>query len=284
MKMNQIKSYVPLLGISLIFAIPSTRSAAIDWNTVGIWALDWLRAFATFLFLGLLAIWIIPKPLNRWSEVVRRSPLKSFGAGILVVIVGYAGIILLIALVLALGIFLIVLKLNDLGSAVLTLGLPAVGLLLGALNFTIAFVSKLVVIFFLGKILLERVSPKALKHNFWPLLLGLVIYLLLRAIPWLGWGIGVVVTLIGLGAIWLGLSRPKSTSELASDPELDTAVENSSPAEATAEIEAAAGMEQAQINPLSDELANPPGQESKNPGSQPGSSDDSQEVDPQVGD
>jgi hypothetical protein len=284
MKMNPIKSFFPLLGIFIIFAIPSSRHTAIDWNAIGIWALDWVRAFVTFLILGLLAIWIIPKPLNRWSEVVRRAPMKSFGVGILVVIVGYAGILLLMALILALGIFLIVIKLSDLGSAVLTLGLPALGLILGVLNFVIAFVSKLVVIFFFGKILLERLSAKALKHNIWPLLVGLVIYLLVRAIPWLGWVIGVVVTLIGLGAIWLGLSRPKAAVEAAAAPASGTTGGNAPPAEAPIQLDETAALEQALEGAPPGEMGNTPDQESSGAGDQSGKPSESPGIDVQAGD
>ena len=261
MKMDRTKSLLPLLGISMIIAFPGSHTAAIDWNSIGFWALDWLRAFVTFFVLGLLAIWIIPKPLHRWSEVVRQSPLKSFGAGILVVIVGYAGALLLFALTLAFGIFLIVITLGDLGGVVLTIGLPAVGLFFTVLNFIIAFVSKLVVIFFLGKILLERLSPKALKHNIWPLLLGLVIYLLVRAIPWLGWAVGVIVTLVGLGAIWLDLSHPKAV------------VENSPAVE-----------EQAAEEPQPDDLETIPVVEGLDTEYQPGEANAEAEVDSQVGD
>ncbi|MBP1692277.1 MAG: hypothetical protein H6Q37_160, partial [Chloroflexi bacterium] len=44
------------------------------------------------------------------------------------------------------------------------------------------------------------------------------IYLLLRAIPWLGWAIGSVATLVGLGAIWLGLFSRSAAVEAAVEP------------------------------------------------------------------
>jgi hypothetical protein len=284
MKINQIKSLFPILGIFMFIAMPSSRYAAIDWNSVSAWASIWLRSFLTFLVLGLLAIWIIPKPLNRWSEVVRRSPLKSLGSGILVVILGYVGIVLVFVLTLAFGIFLIVIKLNDLGSAILTLGLPAIGLLFGALNFIVAFLSKLVVIFFLGKILLESASPKALKHNFWPLLLGLVIYLLVRAIPWLGWAVGVIVTLVGLGAIWLGLSQPKAAVEMAVPPASENAVESAPAAEVPVQPAQVAVEEEILEKPQPADPVKAPDLVSLDQGEQPGEFSESPEIDSQAGD
>lgn len=182
---------------------------------VGAWLLYWFRDLATFIALGLLVIWLIPRPLNRWAEAARRSPIKSFGIGIVVIIVGYVGFVILFALVLALGIFLYMIRFNDLGGAIIGLGLPATATAFGALNVFVAFISKLVVAFLFGKLLFERWYPKALAHNIWPLLLGVTVYLLIRAIPWLGWAVGSVATLVGLGAIWLGLSR-KATHEVTS--------------------------------------------------------------------
>ena len=52
--------------------------------------------------------------------------------------------------------------------------------------------------------LLNWLAPKYDGGLIWPLVLGLLLYTFLRAIP-LGFGylVGVVVTLVGIGAIWL---------------------------------------------------------------------------------
>jgi hypothetical protein len=192
---------------------------------IGAWALSWFRDLVVFFALGLFVIWLIPKPLNRWAEKVRQAPFKSFGAGIAVLVVGYIGIVIVFALILALGIFLYVIKFNDLGGIVIGLGLPATAISFGVLNVFVAFISKLVVAFLFGKLLLERFYKKGLAHNIWPLLLGLVVYLLIRAIPWLGWAFGSVVTLVGLGGIWLGLFPPKVQEKADVDPTAESAPE-----------------------------------------------------------
>ncbi len=225
MKMSRSIQYLPFVGAFILLSIPNTQAAPIDWQAVGGWAIDWGRSFFTFLIFGLLAIWLIPKPLGRWSENVRRAPLKSFGVGILVLIAGYAGILILFALAVALVIFLYMLTFNNLGWLLLSLGLPAIGLSFGILSLFVAFVSKIVVMFFLGKILLERAAPKALAHNIWPLLVGIVVFLLIRAIPWLGWVIGSLATLVGLGAIWLGLVRSKVKVSPGKEPAEQPVVE-----------------------------------------------------------
>jgi hypothetical protein len=54
-----------------------------------------------------------------------------------------------------------------------------------------------------GRMLLERIRESPGEGRVWPLVLGVVIYTLVRAIPILGWFIGLIVTLLGLGALWL---------------------------------------------------------------------------------
>ena len=66
-----------------------------------------------------------------------------------------------------------------------------------------SYLSKGIVAYLVGYLILERIAPKVAAHKFWPLLLGLIIYVLLRSIPYFGWAVSLVVTLMGLGAVWL---------------------------------------------------------------------------------
>lgn len=216
MKLGRIISMLSVFGAFSFLFIP-TQTGGIDWATLGSWALSWLTSLVTFLILGALALWLLPKPFNRWADNVGRAPFKAFGAGILVIIVGYPAIFILLLLVIFIAAFLYLITFNGLGGMILGFGLPAVGLVFGILNLFVAYISKLVVAFFLGKIILTRVTPKAKPHRFWMLLLGVVIYLLVRAIPWLGWAVSVVVTLVGLGAILLGLGQQKAAPETAEE-------------------------------------------------------------------
>lgn len=202
------RSYIlfPLFPAIVFLSIPNIQLAGIDWPVVGAWALNFLRSFIIFLIIGGLAVWLIPRAFDSWSENVRRSPFKSFGLGIVSLFAGYAGIFVLFFLVLAVGVAFYLGSFGNLGWIVLSIGLPAVGLTFGILNLFVAYVSKLVVALLVGKAIFESLAPKANAHKIFPLLLGLVIYLLVRAIPFLGWAVGVVVTLIGLGAIWIGLT------------------------------------------------------------------------------
>jgi hypothetical protein len=51
--------------------------------------------------------------------------------------------------------------------------------------------------------LLEKSLPQWNRYKIIPLFLGVLVFVLLRSIPWLGLLVSIMVTLIGLGAIWL---------------------------------------------------------------------------------
>ena len=51
--------------------------------------------------------------------------------------------------------------------------------------------------------ILERIREPRGTGRVWPLMLGVVLFTIVRAIPILGWFIGLMVTLLGLGALWL---------------------------------------------------------------------------------
>lgn len=179
-----------------------TNRQAIDWPRLGNWAWARLREVITLLVFGLLAIWLFPKQLNRTVERLRTSPGKSTGVGLLVLIVGYIAAFLLALVVVGLFIFFLFISFKGLGWALFGIGLSTWGLSLAAFSLIVSYISKLVVAFFIGKWLLEKLLPKA-KRNIWPLLVGVMLYVLICSIPWLGWVIGVIATLMGLGAIWL---------------------------------------------------------------------------------
>jgi hypothetical protein len=198
---------LPVFAGLFFIAAPQPQFAGIDWPVVGAWALRFLRDYLTFAIIGGLALWLTPRLLNEWSENVHKEPFKSFSLGILSLFAGYGSLLVFFFIVLAIAIGLFMIKLNVLGWIFLGIGLPSVGIAFGVLNLLVAYISKIVVALLIGILLLGSLKLKKEPHRIWSLLLGLLIYLLVRAIPWLGWAVGVIVTLIGLGAIWISLVR-----------------------------------------------------------------------------
>lgn len=169
----------------------------------GHWFLARLREFVTLLVLGGIALWLIPNYFTRWVDQAKTQTLPSAGWGFLSLVVGYVGAAMLALSVLALGIFLGVITLGGLSGTVFGAGFSTLGLAFTVFSLCVSYGSKLVVAFLAGKLIIEKAFPQSVIHKVWPLVLGTVIYILLRSIPFLGWIVGFLVTIIGLGAIWL---------------------------------------------------------------------------------
>lgn len=186
-------------------SIAAQTDSGIDWRLVGDWLLNFLLEAVTFLVFGALTLWLFPRSFTHAAERARAHPFKSLGIGTVVVIVGYLAALLLFLLIAALWVGLLATRLNGLAGFVFGIGLSTWALAVAIFSLIVAFVSKLVVAYLIGKLILRKLPAQTFWRNFVILLLGVFIYLLARSIPWIGLVIGAVVTLIGTGAIWIAL-------------------------------------------------------------------------------
>jgi len=184
---------------------------------------DWLKkalvSLTTFLIVGLLVLWWFPRNLHRWSGIVKHRPLASIGYGALVLLNGYLIPILVIVLMIGILLGLLILSLNSIAWMTFTTLLG--GLIAGFSVFllVVTYVSKAIVALLVGKFILSRLSRRSFASNQWlALVLGLVLYVLLASIPYVGFAFGLIVTLLGLGAIWLG-RKAQEDPQAVSQPE-----------------------------------------------------------------
>jgi cytoskeletal protein CcmA (bactofilin family) len=171
---------------------------------------EWLVArmgeFVTLLIVGGMALWLIPARLGGWAEKLRAKPLPSLGSGVLILVIfaNAIGISLLLSvMILFVGIWLGGVSLWTLAFLFwgITYGLLVVAM--SAFALTVFFGSKVVVAYWAGKLILGRWAPRVAQYKFLLLLLGVVLYILLRSIPTAGWVIEIIVMTFGLGAIWV---------------------------------------------------------------------------------
>ncbi len=64
-----------------------------------------------------------------------------------------------------------------------------------------SYLAQIIVSFLTGRLLLGRIESNQAAGRVLPLVIGLILYVILRAIPVLGLLVGLVVVLLGLGAI-----------------------------------------------------------------------------------
>jgi hypothetical protein len=177
---------------------------------VATWVIKRVRTFLTLLLLGGLMVWQLPGLLNKVSKKVEQEPLPSLGWGLVSILVVYIGAFLAVSLIIAGAIFFGVITLGELAKVILTIGFSSLALILAGFGLMVSYGSKIIVSYLVGHLLLKWLAPKYTGGPFWPLVLGLLLYTLLRAIP-LGFGllVGLVTTLVGMGAIWLAIRDGK---------------------------------------------------------------------------
>lgn len=228
----------PEAGIVFQTPEPDTRQQAQrrDGRGLGVLVLQWvvarLRELVTLLLLGALLLWLLPRWLYRAADALRDQPLLALGWGLLVWLLGFvvAGLVAFVIVLLA--ILLGIVTLGGLAFAVLGIGFSLLGLAFTIFWLSVAYLSKVVVAYLVGRWIVDaltrreepRIEPEAPAgepgaeplppreerrrtpaQDGWALVVGVLIYVLLRAIPILGWLIGAVVTLFGLGAILMAL-------------------------------------------------------------------------------
>jgi hypothetical protein len=170
---------------------------------------DRLREFITLLVLGALAAWLIPALLSRWAAQAQAAPLPSLGWGLVTWIVGYVGAFLVALVVIAVAILFGVVTLGGLAGTITGVGFSTLGLAFVIFSLLVGYGSKLVVSLLVGKWVLQRLAPAQAEHRFWPLLVGILIYAAVRLIPIVDWIVAIIVTLVGLGAIWMVLREQR---------------------------------------------------------------------------
>jgi hypothetical protein len=169
----------------------------------GGWGLDLLRSIVTLILFGLLIGWLFPSFLKGLTDKVQAQPAASLGWGL----VSYAAfffLILLVVIVMILGgIFFGALTLGGISGTIIGLGLLLIFSLIVGFILVSAYLTKIVIAQLSGRLILGRIDPALADHKFWPLILGVVLVALLAALPFVGWLFGLVVLLLGLGALWL---------------------------------------------------------------------------------
>lgn len=181
----------------------------IVWNT----ALKVVRSLIKLFVLGALALWLLKKPFEKVIEAGYMEPLKAMGWGFIVIAVAVLAMFIVPLVFVLAGIVVGILSLGSL--LYVWFGLLGSILSLAVLLFFFAVftLSKIVAAYMLGKWLM-KVLFKQTEEKIWlDLLVGVFIYVAIRAIPIVGWLAALAATLIGTGAIWLAFTNRKKKAK-----------------------------------------------------------------------
>jgi hypothetical protein len=197
----------PAAGAPSVAAPRTVRNESLEW----FWAR--LREFVSLLVIGGLALWLLPVWFNKVAERTQTQPWLAAVWGFVVGVLGYAGALLAAFLIILVVAGLSALTLGGLAMSVFSLGFSVLGLFFTLFSIFAAYGSKVVVLYPLSHTICERFAPSLNRYSVVPLGLGVLVFVLLRSIPFLGVLIEISVTLVGLGALWLsfraGYTRPR---------------------------------------------------------------------------
>jgi cytoskeletal protein CcmA (bactofilin family) len=164
---------------------------------------DSVGRFLALTLIGLLLVWVAPGWTRRLADTVQERPLPSLGWGFvsLVAFIGAAIALPVATILLAIGFGII--TLGSLAGPLVAVGFVGEAALIVAFIVLASFIVQAAMAFLGGRWLLTRGWPERAGGRVIPLLVGLVLYVLVTAIPVLGGLIAFGVTLLGLGAVWI---------------------------------------------------------------------------------
>jgi hypothetical protein len=216
---------VPAGGIIFQTPIPGAQPDLEEWAPFGPvvvvapflhWLVGILRQLITLLFIGGLALWLAPRVMRLITAQLRAAPGQSAGYGVLTLFAGYITLFFLFMIILLVGIFFLAVSLGGLARTIFMVGFSSVALVSAIFTFLAFQFSRVVVAYVLGEWIMRYIVPKARSRQVYTLVLGVLIYVFLRAIPIFGWFLALLATIFALGAMWLAYRS--RTQSLAGPP------------------------------------------------------------------
>lgn len=182
------------------------------------WVVERLRDLVSLLLVGALVLWLIPKQIDDWAGQVRRKTLAAAGWGLVAYIFGFIGSAIIFLIVLVIGISFAAVTLWQLAWTWWFVMLSTLALTFALFILAVSYISKIIIAYLVGRLILERFGAQPNMRKPWPLLLGLTLYVLVCGIPFLGWAISLIVTFLGLGGMWLGYSAYRERANKIEQP------------------------------------------------------------------
>ena len=167
----------------------------------------------TIFVLGALAFWLLKKQVEIVKEKGMTFPGKAFGWGFVTILVGFMALFLIPITFILLGILV---GMVSLGGLLYTwYGVLGLAIALAfALFFLVVFtLSKVVAAYIMGSWLMNDVFKTKTQNRWIDLLVGSLFYVLLCAIPYIGWLIGLVASLYGTGALFIAYTKVEKKKE-----------------------------------------------------------------------
>jgi len=189
--------------------VPPIPTGALTLAAIVTWFVSWVvgtvRTFVTLLIIGVLLLWLVPKWLKEVVRHWKEKPVHSLGWGVAMLLAFFVAVPLLFLVMIILDVVLGLLTLGGLVFPITGIFMVAEGALVVGFSIIAIYITKVAFAYLVGWLILKRTASAWVDKamGIMPLLIGLAIFVLVRSIPVLGSLFSFVVTVFGLGAIWL---------------------------------------------------------------------------------
>ncbi len=184
------------------------------------WTFRQVRRLVTLLLVGALLMWTVPSWMRELAKNVETEPLPSLGWGLVAIVAFGALMALLVIASVLLTLLFGVVTLGGLAGRLAVLG----GIVTTTVGFGFSiiwrYVTTILVGLLLGQLIFRALNSPAEKNRWWPMLLGVVILVVVTAVPILGWLAKLAIVLLGLGGFWiwgLGVLREERAPQPATE-------------------------------------------------------------------
>jgi hypothetical protein len=182
-------------------------------------AVSALRRYVSILAVGVLLLWLLPRVVRGAAEAARGRPLLSFGVGILGCVAVVVALVLVILVTVLVAVVLGLLGLGSLTGVTAFGGALVAATIVFAFVLAVAFAAQATVGLALGR-LLFRGDGRSFGGWLGALAVGVLVVVLIAAIPVVGGWLEALLVLLGLGALLLmvrpgrrRLAEPSATGE-----------------------------------------------------------------------
>jgi cytoskeletal protein CcmA (bactofilin family) len=186
--------------------------------TVADRVLDTLGRLASVLVIAALALWLAPRLIEAPARTLRERPPMSLLVGVVGLVAVAIGVPVLIVIAAVLVVALALVGLGDLVGLVVLAVVAALVLLALVLALALGFGAPAIVGMTLGDLL---IPAGAASRRWWALLVGVLVVVVISALPIVGGWFGFLVALFGFGALLLTLAprdRTPTVDEPAAEP------------------------------------------------------------------
>jgi hypothetical protein len=178
-------------------------SAEVQPDRPAVTVISHLQRLLALMLIGWLVLRFAPNWLQSLSTTVQARPLPSLGWGIVTVAAVLAATI---AVSIVMGVLLVIsgFLLPSLALPILGIGLFALFALFLGFGIVVSFIPPIILSFLGGQWIMAKFHPDQATNSLAMLVIGLVGFVILTALPAIGGVFNAIITFLGLGALWLG--------------------------------------------------------------------------------